>query len=70
MEDSLEALLLHIDNAIQYGEDLDVKVPGVSDVCNYLFIESDKTCVSHWVIFVTPTRVINSITECITFSKH
>ncbi len=28
-EDSLEILLMHIDNTIQYGEDLDIKVPGV-----------------------------------------
>ena len=30
-EDSLKTVLLYIDNTIQYGEDLDVKVPGVSN---------------------------------------
>lgn len=29
-EDSLPEVLLYIDNTIQYGEDLDVKVPKVS----------------------------------------
>ena len=29
-EDSLSEVMLYIDNTIQYGEDLDVKVPKVS----------------------------------------
>ena len=28
-EESIETLLMYIDNAIQYGEDLDVRVPKV-----------------------------------------
>ena len=29
-DESMHSLLIYIDNAIQYGEDLDVKVPRVS----------------------------------------
>lgn len=32
-EDSISDLLFYIDNTIQYGEDLDVKVPRVSEIC-------------------------------------
>ena len=34
-EDSVGELLMYIDNTIQYGEDLDVKVPRVSSLLHW-----------------------------------
>ena len=36
-EESIADILLYIDNTIQYGEDLDVKVPKVLIIYNYYY---------------------------------
>ncbi len=50
-EDSITNLLLYIDNAIQYGEDLEVKVPKVTSVTCMTILEGSSMthiCVIGW----------------------
>ena len=37
-EDSIDRVLIYVDNAIQYGEDLDVKVPRVSHIGRFAVV--------------------------------